>query len=479
MQQYEDLEPKKVFYWFKQLNDIPRGSGNEKAVSDFLVSFAKERGLEVYQDSLNNVIIKKDATEGYENSEPVILQGHMDMVCEKTDDSDHDFLKDPISMHVKDGYVYADNTTLGADDGIAVAFCLAILDSDDVSHPKLEVLVTIDEERGMDGANGVTAEHLSGTRLLNIDTETEGDFIVSCSGGANAITTFKSEKSEGLSKAIEISLSGLNGGHSGLEIQKQNKNAIKVMARLLNKVALEMDFRLQEISGGSKHNAIAKNAHAIITVDDLDKAMDILNEVGEYVRHEGRKTDPNLVLDIKETEKTEFSYSKETSQSIVKFLYLLINDVISTSQDIEGLVQTSSNVGIVEADDEKIKVTCCVRSSVESELHNMFDKIKSLAYLTHGTTVIEKEYPAWEFNTDGELAKVAPALYEEMTGNKANVTAIHAGLECGLLKGVLPDCDMISFGPDIIGAHTPLEHLGIESTQRMYDYTLKLLENLK
>ncbi|MFQ9332419.1 MAG: M20/M25/M40 family metallo-hydrolase, partial [Finegoldia magna] len=178
MQKYEDLEPKKVFYWFKQLNDIPRGSGNEKAVSDFLVSFAKERELEVYQDSLNNVIIKKDATEGYENSEPVILQGHMDMVCEKTDDSDHDFLKDPISMHVKDGYVYADNTTLGADDGIAVAFCLAILDSDDVSHPKLEVLVTIDEERGMDGANGVTAEHLSGTRLLNIDTETEGDFIV-------------------------------------------------------------------------------------------------------------------------------------------------------------------------------------------------------------------------------------------------------------------------------------------------------------
>ena len=447
MQRYEDLQPKNVFHWFKQLNDIPRGSGNEKGVSDFLVSFAKERGLEVYQDHLNNVIIKKDATKGYENSEPVILQGHMDMVCEKTDDSDHDFLKDPISMHVKDGYVYADNTTLGADDGIAVAFCLAILDSDDVAHPKLEVLVTIDEERGMDGANGVTAEHLSGTRLLNIDTETEGDFIVSCSGGANAITTFKSEKSEGLSKAIEISLSGLNGGHSGLEIQKQNKNAIKVMARLLNKVALEMDFRLQEISGGSKHNAIAKNAHAIITVDDLDKAMNILNEIGEYVRHEGRKTDPNLVLDIKETEK--------------------------------GLVQTSSNVGVVEADDEQIKVTCCVRSSVESELHNMFDKIKSLAYLTHGTTVIEKEYPAWEFNTDGELAKVAPALYEEMTGKKANVTAIHAGLECGLLKGVLPDCDMISFGPDIFGAHTPLEHLGIESTQRMYDYTLKLLEKLK
>lgn len=479
MQKYEDLEPKKVFYWFKQLNNIPRGSGNEKAVSDFLVDFAKQRGLEVHQDSLNNVIIKKDATKGYENSDAVILQGHMDMVCEKADGSNHDFTKDPITMHIKDGFVYADNTTLGADDGIAVAFCLAILDSDDVSHPKLEVLITTDEERGMDGANAVTAEHLSGTRLLNIDTEDEGDFIVSCSGGANAITTFKSEKSEGLSRAIEISISGLNGGHSGLEIQKQNKNAIKVMARLLNKVALEMDFRLQEISGGSKHNAIAKNAHAVITVDDLEKAMSILNEIGEYVRHEGRKTDPNFVLDIKETTVTDFSYSKETSQSIVKFLYLLINDVISTSQDIEGLVQTSSNVGIVEADDEKIKVTCSVRSSVESELHNMFDKIKSLAYLTHGTTVIEKEYPAWEFNTESELAKIAPSLYEEMTGKKANVTAIHAGLECGLLKGVLPNCDMISFGPDIFGAHTPLEHLKIDSTQRMYDFTLKLLEKLK
>ena len=284
--EFENIEPKNVFKWFYEISQIPRGSGNEKAISDFLVAFAKKRNLEVWQDRAMNVIIKKPATKGFENSKPVILQGHMDMVPEKEAGSNHDFLKDPIKWQLKGEMLYATGTTLGGDDGIAVAYCLAILDSNDVSHPPLEVLITTEEETGMDGAMAVTGEHLTGTRFLNIDSEEEGYFLVSCAGGANANVSFDVEKEALKGEVIKISVSNLLGGHSGMEIIKQRANAIKMLARTLYAIKEKEKLNIIEIKGGSKHNAIPKEAYAYIAVKNTDSTIKIASEFALALKKE-------------------------------------------------------------------------------------------------------------------------------------------------------------------------------------------------
>jgi len=478
--EFESLEPKNVFKWFYEISQIPRGSGNEKAISDFLVDFAKKRGLEVWQDKAMNVIIKKAATKGFENSKPVILQGHMDMVPEKTSDSKHDFTKDPIKWRIKGDMLYATDTTLGGDDGIAVAYCLAILDSSDIAHPPLEVLITTEEETGMGGAMAVTGEHLTGTRFLNIDSEEEGYFLVSCAGGANVNVTFDIEREELKGELVKISVAGLLGGHSGMEIIKQRANAIKMIARTLFAIKETEEFNIVEIAGGTKHNAIPKEAYAIIACKNANAVMKIAGEMTDRLVKEYHTADPNMRINVEKASsaKKEMFTSCLTSR-LIDFMVMVPDAVQYMNMEIKGMCQASLNNGILEEEDGKMKFTISVRSGVKSMLDEVVAKLNLCAKYTKGHFEKKGEYPAWEYEENSPVRDIAVETYKKVTGKDAVVTVIHAGLECGLLKKTLPQIDAISFGPNLFDVHTPDEHMEIKSVERVWYFLLKYLEALK
>ena len=471
-----NLEPKEVFKWFYEINQHPRSSGNEKEISDFLVDFAKERNLEVYQDEILNVIIKKPGTPGYENSETVIIQGHMDMVCVKTDDSCHNFDIDPIEMIVDGDILRANKTTLGGDDGIAVAYGLAILDADDIPHPPIELLVTTNEETGMDGAMALTSEHLSGTRLLNLDTEEEGCFLVSCSGGSNIDSIFEVERESTNSKAYELVISGLKGGHSGAEIHMQRGNSIKLAARILH--SIKKDIVLASIDGGIKHNAVPSFTKAVFTCDNYAELKDSVEKLIDDIKEEYRVEEPDLNISVQDSNTTE-TYTKDLSNRLINFLMVLPDGVQYMSKDIDGLVQTSLNNAIISEIDGKLVLVTSVRSASTSSLREILNRIASLCEAFGANSKEYASYPAWQYEAESKLRDISVETYEELFGKAPEISSIHAGLECGLLKGILPNTEMISFGPDIKDAHTPLEHMSISSVERMWKFTKKLLENLK
>lgn len=473
-----NIEPKKVFHWFHEINQIPRCSGEEKEVSDFLVNFAKERNLEVYQDEIYNVIIIKPATKGYENADPVIIQGHIDMVCIKGKGSDHDFTKDPIEIIVEGDIMRGNNTTLGGDDGIAVAYGLAILDSDDIKHPPLEILITTNEETGMDGVHGLSNEHLSGKILLNIDSEEEGIFLVSCAGGSNKITTFDLEREKKSGDGLDIKISGLKGGHSGMEIIKQRANAIKLLGRILDDCNRKDNIRLSKIHGGTKHNAIPSDANAIILAEDVDKVKKIVETFAEDFKEEYRVEESGLNIDVKEV-KVEDVYIKKLSDDLIDYIMMVPDGVQYMSKDIEGLVQTSLNNAIIEEKDDIIEIITSVRSASSSSLREILNILSVIAKRTNARVEERNQYPAWQFNKDSKIREKAVKVYEELFDKKAEVSAIHAGLECGLLKEILPDTDMLSFGPNLYDVHTEKEHLSISSVERVWKFLVKLLEDLK
>lgn len=476
--EFEALEPKNVFKWFYEISQIPRGSGNEKAISDFLVKFAKERGLEVWQDKAMNVIIKKNGTSGFESSKPVILQGHMDMVPEKTANSPHDFTKDPIKWQLKGEMLYATDTTLGGDDGIAVAYCLAILDSKEIAHPPLEILITTEEETGMDGAMAVTGEHLTGTRFLNIDSEEEGYFLVSCAGGANVNVTFNIEREALKGEVIKISVSNLLGGHSGMEIIKQRANAIKMLARIL--MEIKEDANIIEIQGGSKHNAIPKEAYALVSVKNADASLKTIKDFSALLKKEYRVTDPDMTITAeKATSSKKEMFTSCLSSRLIDFMVMVPDAVQYMNMEIKGMCQTSLNNGILEEVDGKIKFTISVRSSVKSMLDEVVNKLKLAAKYTGGEFVKKGEYPAWEYEESSPVRDIAVETYKKITGKDAVVTAIHAGLECGLLKKTLPQIDAISFGPNLYDVHTPNEHMDVKSVERVWHFLLEYLKALK
>lgn len=476
MNNLSNIEPKEVFRWFYEINQHPRSSGNEQEVSDFLVQFAKDRNLEVYQDEILNVIIKKPGTPGYEKSEPVIIQGHMDMVCVKTDDSNHNFDTDPIEMIVEGDVIRANNTTLGGDDAIAVAYGLAILDADDIPHPPLELLVTTNEETGMDGAMALKADHLTGTRLLNLDTEVEGDFLVSCSGGSNIDLSFDITREANSSKAYKLVISGLKGGHSGAEIDRQRANAIKLAARLMYLV--KADVRLASFVGGIKHNAVPGNAEVVFATDKFDSLKDSLDALIADLKEEYRVEEPGLAIVITEAAADQV-YTKDLSYSVIDMLMALPDGVQYMSKDIEGLVQTSLNNAVILENDGKLVLTTSVRSASSSSLREILNRITIIANRMGAVAREYSEYPAWQYEAVSPLRDISEKIYIEMYGKEPNITSIHAGLECGLLKGILPDADMISFGPSIFDAHTPKEHMYISSVERVWEYTKKLLAALK
>ena len=480
MNPLQNTEPKEVFKWFYEISQVPRGSGNERAISDFLVKFAKDRNLEVHQDKAMNVIIKKPETARYEKSPTVIIQGHMDMVCEKDASSNHDFLKDPIKFVVKGEMLYADKTTLGGDDGIAVAYALTVLDSKDIPHPPLEVLITTEEETGMGGAMALTDEHLQGTRLLNIDSEEEGVFLVSCAGGANIHVFFDIKKEAAKGKFLKITVGGLLGGHSGIEINKQRANSIKLLGRILYNIKQNEKINIVEISGGSKHNAIVKDAHAVIAAENTEAVLKIVEKMTADFKGEYRAVDKLLTVTANETQNPSGQmFTKELTLNLIDFMASIPNGVQYMSMEIPGLVQTSLNNGVLEEIDGRIKFTTSVRSSVKSALDEIVDILRIQAEHCGGEFKKVSEYPAWEYSPDSPVRDAAVNVYKKLNKKEPVITAIHAGLECGLLKKTLPNVDAVSFGPNLYDVHTPNEHMDIASVERVWKFLLAYLAELK
>ena len=480
----KNLQPVEVFKYFEILSQIPRGSGNEKEVSDYLVSFAKEHQLEYVQDSALNVVIRKQATSGFENSPAIVLQGHMDMVCEKNKDIEHDFTKDPLKLRIIDDMIYATDTTLGADNGIAVAMGLAILASNEYQHPAIELLVTTSEETGMDGAMALNPKNIKGRILINIDSEEEGTLLVSCAGGLTAKTTIPT-----VWEAIDtnlipyiVKIRGLKGGHSGMEIDKERGNSNKLMGRILMSILSEIDFRLCSLNGGSKHNAIPRETDAVILVKADDKTLveKKITECEKMFTTELRTSDPDIRVEFEVLPtKPKEMLSKESTNNVVNYLYLVINGVTSMSMNIKGLVESSLNLGVISTYKDSIEFISSIRSSVRSLKDDLTNRLTLTAKLCGGSVSRESDYPEWAYNPDSKIRKIFEAIYEKMYGQKPHITAIHAGLECGLFAEKFGKVDQISFGPNLYDVHTPNEHMSISSVQRMWEYLLEVLKNIR
>lgn len=473
----EGLEPQSVLNYFEQISRIPRGSGNEKAISDYLCNFAKELNLEYIQDEHLNVIIKKKATEGYENCPGVIIQGHMDMVCEKNKSSNHDFLNDPIQLRVDGDMIYATDTTLGADDGIAVAYAMAILASDDIKHPALEVLITTDEEVGMTGAINLDASNLNGKYMINIDSEEEGFILVGCAGGNRNCISLPLEFTNSDKQGILIELKGLLGGHSGSEIDKNHANSNKLMGRILN--LLDVDYDLVSINGGLKQNAIPRECDAIVVVDkkDMDEFKAQISDIQKIFNHEYQVSDPDIKIEI-----SEASFDKvltdDCKDKIIKILNLIPNGVQTMCADIPGLVESSTNIGVVTTKENTILFENATRSSIGTRREDINYKIKLLADCVGADYEETDPYPEWERAIDSKLEKISLETYKNLTGKDAQIITIHAGLECGLFLQKMEACEAISIGPDTYDAHTPNEHISISSIKNVWDYLIALLENM-
>ena len=480
----EKLEPAEVFRYFRELSRIPRGSGNEKKVSDYLVKFAGEHGLEVIQDKAYNVIIKVPGSRGYENSPAVIIQGHMDMVCEKTPDSVHDFQKDPLQLRMADKeWLYATDTTLGADDGIAVAMGMAIAVSDEIKHPPIELLVTTSEETGMDGAAALDPAHITGKTLINVDSEEEGILTVSCAGGCTAqlvIPVSWEDVPEDFTPYV-IGIGGLLGGHSGIEINKGRANANKLLGRLLYNAGNKI--RLCSVAGGSKHNAIPRDACATVMAEpkDADELIKLAENQEKIFREEYKTADPGLHVTIRPAKDTPKQVMKQQcAENVVRLLYLIPNGIQSMSMDIPGLVESSLNLGIVKTQKDAVHMTSTIRSCVGSLIRDIYCQIEAIAALADAVVSEEGQYPEWQYNPKSRLREICVEQYEKMFGEKPVVAAIHAGLECALFAEKFGgSLDMISIGPTIIGVHTAEEHLSIPSTGRTWNYLLAVLEALK
>lgn len=479
----QNIEPKAVFKYFEEISKIPRGSGNEKEISDYLVKFAKDLNLEVIQDKALNVIIKKPGTKGYENSNIVIIQGHMDMVCEKNKGTNHDFEKDPLKLRVIDDMIYATDTTLGADNGIAIAYALALLASNDIAHPPIEVLITTDEETGMSGAMAVSKEDVKGKVLINLDNEEEGDLLVSCAGGIRSKFTIDVDFEDiDNSSIIELSVRDLKGGHSGMEINKERGNSNKIMGRILKDMLSEIDFRIISINGGAKDNAIPREMDAIISVKevDIEKVKALVEKWQKILLNELKAQDSGVKILVNKLDNTTTKvFSKESTNKTVNLLYLIPNGINTRSVEIDGLVESSSNIGVVKTINNKVTFDSAIRSSVSSLKDEIVLRSKTIAELLNVKFETSARYPEWQYNSDSKLRDLCQEVYKKMYGKDANIVAIHAGVECGLFNERLGGLDMISFGPNLYDVHTPEEHMSIESVQNVWEYLKEVLKALK
>lgn len=478
------LEPKAVFHYFEEICGIPHGSTNTKAISDYCVAFAKEHELRYIQDEANNVIIFKDGTKGYENSAPVILQGHLDMVCEKEAGYDIDFTKDGLRLQLNDGILTAEGTTLGGDDGIAIAYTMAILASDDIPHPPLEAVFTVDEEIGMLGAAALDSSPLKSRIMLNIDSEEEGILLTSCAGGVGVTAHLPLIREDKSGIHAVLTVTGLLGGHSGVEINKGRANACMLLGRSLYQLKKETDFCLISVNGGLKDNAIPREASAEILLPDaasVKAVSSLISSLEAVYAKEYHITDPSIKLTLTTAESAETLsvMSDDTAVKTITALVNLPNGIQRMSHDIDGLVQTSLNLGILKTDDSQLTISFALRSSVESEKAELANRISSLMEILGGSITLHGDYPAWEYRKDSPLRDLMKEVYEEQYGKKPVIQAIHAGLECGLFSGMLPGLDCISYGPEMKDIHTPQEAMYTDSVLRTWNFTLEVLKRLK
>lgn len=484
MNRFENLEPRYVWHYFDALLDIPRPSKHEEKVIAFLKDLAQKKGLEIKQDKVKNTVIRVPATKGYENAPTVILQGHIDMVAEKDSDVEFDFLKQPIDAYVDGDWVKARGTTLGADNGIGVAAALAFIDDTEAVHGQLEILLTVDEETGLTGASNLDAKILTGKIMLNLDSEEDGVFFIGCAGGANTTITLpvKQIGVSGKFKPYQLKVSGLLGGHSGLNIIENRANAIKIMARLL-KAALrsKVEIMLVDIKGGDKHNAIPREAFATVAVNQkhIKKFNDAINGEFEKAKTEFSTVDKEMKLEISEfTKKVSRGINLADTRRVLNLLLALPHGVISMSREIKGLVETSSNLATIKMKGSKVEILTSSRSSVSEALDSVLEGIDSIVELYGGKTKIFGRYPGWRPNIESPLLKKAVQVFKNLRGVEPNVTAIHAGLECGIIMEKVPGMDVISFGPEMHGVHSPKERLNIPSVGRFYNYLKALLESI-
>ena len=479
----EQLEPKEVFHYFKEICKIPHGSGNVKQISDYCVDFAKQHGLKYRQDESLNVIIWKDGTSGYENSPAVILQGHIDMVAVKEEDCVKDMEKEGLDLEIQDGYLSAKQTSLGGDDGIAVAYSLALLASTDIPHPPLEAVFTVDEEIGMLGAAAIDLSDLNGKIMLNMDSEDEGIFLAGCAGGASVRCDIPVTKGTETGVGRTLTLKGFTGGHSGTEIICQRANTNVLMGRILMELNNEMSFFVTSISGGEKDNAIAKvgKLELLIQPSDAQTFTETMEKITATLKREYEVTDPDMQIVITEDneEKETLVYHPSCTMKLMLALVHLPYGVVKMSNDIKGLVQTSLNLGIIKETQDCVRLCYSVRSSVGSEKEWLIEKLYSLTEFLGGSCTIDGPYPAWEYKKDSKLREIICEVYEELYHEKPLIQTIHAGVECGLFSEKIPGLDCISFGPNILDIHTTNEHLDIASVERTWKLILEVLEKLK
>ncbi len=468
MRKLGNLVPERVFWYFEDICSIPHGSGDMERISQYCVDFAKNHGLWCRRDEANNVIIKKAASAGYEDHPAVILQGHLDMVCEKDADCDLDFATDGLDIATDGEYIWANGTTLGGDDGIAVAMALAILDDDTLPHPAIEAIFTTDEETSMGGAEALDPYDITSRRLINIDSENEGVLTVSCAGGARANISIPLNRC-GVAKCRKIILSGLIGGHSGVEIDKGRHNSNTLMGAFLAELG---EIRIADINGGLKDNAIP-----VLTRCTLATDADVETAAKEFIRKVYTDCDPDLVITVEDAGE-QAVYDAESSAKIVQFLCNVPNGIMAMSQNIEGLVETSLNLGILYCEADKLEASFAVRSSVGASKTELLERLERVAAGFDGTFSSRGHYPAWEYRKDSPLRDTFIAAYRALYGKEPIVEAIHAGLECGLFSEKLNGLDAISFGPDMQDIHTPRERLSVASTKRTYEYLCKALEML-
>ena len=472
------LQPQAVFTYFEDICNIPHGSYNTKAISDYLVAFAKKHSLRYIQDSLNNVILFGDATPGYEDHEPVIIQGHMDMVCEKDADCPIDMTTQGLDVRHDGEYVFANGTTLGGDDGIAIAYALALLADKSIPHPPLEVVITVDEETGMEGASGIDLSMLRGRKLLNIDSEEEGIFTVSCAGGVKTTVHMPVERRAVYGPCVRLTVEGLRGGHSGVEIHKPLANANKVMGEFLSRVQQLMPVCITKLRGGAKDNAIPRSCQ--VTLVALGMYIERINDVAAKLQKEIREKydEPDVIIRGDDVDALGGNaLTTQCSANLISLLNSVPNGVQTWSADIPGLVQTSLNLGIAELGEE-LKLTFALRSSVKQEKIDLVKRLEDVAAFHSATCTHRGDYPAWEYKKDSVLRDTMVRVYEQMYGASPKIVAIHAGLECGLLSEKIEGLDCVSIGPEMHDIHTSRERLGIASVDRMWHYICEVLKNL-
>lgn len=487
MRVLENLKPTKVFKYFEEICNIPHGSGNIWKISNYLVSFAKERNLEHYQDQVGNVIIIKEASKGYESSEPVMIQGHMDMVAVKKPDCDIDMEKEGLRLKVSGDKIYAQGTSLGGDDGIALAYGLALLDDDTYKHPRIELVITVDEEVGMDGAREIELSCCKATTMINVDSEEEGIFLAGCAGGGrvNHLLRYQQEERQGVGYHIQVT--GLVGGHSGVEIHKERGNANCLLGRILYRIYEEIPFLLISMDGGLADNAIPREAEAhILCIDpeiiktSADRLPVMIEQINRELKKELAEKDGNVFVFVKTLGTiNKNAADKQATERILAYLASLPNGVQAMSGAMEGLVETSLNLGILACGDGMLHTGISVRSSYESAKKALIDRLKALGTLAGAETEISGDYPGWAYSLHSPLRDKMVELYREMYGEEPEIQAIHAGLECGLFAGKIPGLDCVSMGPDMKNIHTTEEELSIASTKRVWEFLTRLLEEMK